>query len=787
MLSRNNQVSPTESIETISLHAEPSSGLAQNGHAEKHKTNIDRLKMFAVKYEKVNKVRGNKKVLYEELDAIFHGKVAPFRKTKPLSERKRDKIFSETVKKTGGCRAYKYYMRLSWRRFKLSCSEMKSRLEMWGSSLHWIEGHHGSGVLSYFVFLRWMFGLNMLLFVLLTGFLVVPRALLPTVDYSVSSTDSAVQLAYTCSAAYTINMTSSAKDLVLGFFQGTGWMEQTYMFYGYYAGIRLLDGTGTSYNYDYNLPLAYVVGSVACLLVCLIVMAKYTGKSFREAIVLDPESSFQYCNMVFASWDYAITDSKYARIAHKSIYYDIVSDIREDNFSQQRAETLADPCEKCKLYFVRILINFFVLACLGAAAYAIFYVTQWSSVYLNSNSGATGDMAYVVLLVEYLPSIVLTALNAAVPVIFDIIVLAEQYTQAFVIKLTLVRTVFLKLASIAVLVATLYSQITCSTKDACGVGTGSCTKIECWETHVGQQFYKLVIMNFFVTVLKVFYYEIPRRLATTKISCKLLVTIGPCQFNIAQNVLDLVYTQSLVWLGFFFAPMIAVLSVIHLFLVFYSKMLSALYACDPTDRPYRASRSNTFFMVVLLVTFFLCAFPVGYTIAVLAPSKSCGPFRTDDNMFTVINTAILAWPSWLNTIYTVATSSAIAGSIVVLLCLMVYYCSALSSAHKSNSFHLKEQLAMESKDKQFLLARIAELSGGSVKKTNTPAKTLNKPSMISTPAMSNGVKGTEETSFSIESEDLTSRSGRQKSGPAVGPVDSTNSSAPVKAPFEVDW
>ena len=44
--------------------------------------------------------------------------------------------------------------------------------------------------------------------------------------------------------------------------------------------------------------------------------------------------------------------------------------------------------------------------------------------------------------------------------------------------------------------------------------------------------------------------------------------------------------------------------------------LSALYACDPADRPYKASRSNTFFMIVLLVTFFLCAFPVGYTIAV---------------------------------------------------------------------------------------------------------------------------------------------------------------------------
>ena len=42
---------------------------------------------------------------------------------------------------------------------------------------------------------------------------------------------------------------------------------------------------------------------------------------------MDPESSYQYCSMVFASWDYALTDTKIATIKQKSIYYDIaVSD-----------------------------------------------------------------------------------------------------------------------------------------------------------------------------------------------------------------------------------------------------------------------------------------------------------------------------------------------------------------------------------------------------------------------------------------------------------------------------
>jgi len=47
--------------------------------------------------------------------------------------------------------------------------------------------------------------------------------------------------------------------------------------------------------------------------------------------------------------------------------------------------------------------------------------------------------AFVLLFVEFLPSIVIGLLNGIYPLIFDILVKFEQYRPAFVIKISLIR------------------------------------------------------------------------------------------------------------------------------------------------------------------------------------------------------------------------------------------------------------------------------------------------------------------------------------------------------------
>ncbi|KAK6187890.1 hypothetical protein SNE40_005819 [Patella caerulea] len=624
----------------------------------------------------------------------------------PTKRRLKSKLFSGPVKGLRGIEAWKYRQKVKWTRFKVSLKELQYRLELWGSSLRHIEGYQGTGVVSYFVLLRWLLFLNFLIFLFVFTMMNLPMMLFPQVTFTNSSSEVAV-----CSASYAVNVSSGALELVIDIFQGTGWMEKTAMFYGYYAADGIVVNSPLD-DYNYNLPLAYILVTVACLLLSLFLMARHTAKSFRETILDAENTNLEYCNQIFTSWDYSLSDQHAADIKQKSIHYSLASEMAEQRFEKEKSEKMQNFSKMCGLYTTRVIVNIFVLGCLCGGGYLIYFITLWSSSYIESQTD--GQNSIIILLVQYLPPITITVLNAALPNVFKIVVKFEHYSQAFVLKLSLIRTVFLKLASLTVLVGTLYSEITCSTKNSCGAGISPCSEITCWETYVGQQLYKLVIMDFLVGVGVIFLVEIPRRIIVNKCGCGIAQKIGAAQFDISKSVLDLVYAQILCWMGFFFAPILPAIALIKLLIVFYAKKLSALFACEPPEKPFKTSRSNSFFMIVLILAFFLCCFPVGYTMANLAPSKSCGPFRSYSFIYMAITSAIGSGPLELQIIYNIIVSPAVTASIIIILVLLIYYCSAMKSAHKDMSNLLREEIILEGKDRQFLLNKLRDATGEAV-------------------------------------------------------------------------
>ncbi|KAH9498857.1 Transmembrane channel-like protein 7, partial [Bulinus truncatus] len=550
---------------------------------------------------------------------------------------------------------------------------------------------HGAGVVSYFIFLRWIFALNLILFVLLFPFVVLPKVIGEGVALTLSNGSSFNESAI-CSSNYTVE-DGTGVELFLSALDGTKWFEKTLLFYGHYS---------VQMTINYNLPVAYVLTAISCLVVSLFLMVRYTAKSFKETVLKSVNSSIENFTKVFIAWNFFLTNQESADLKKQEIFKDFENVADEKIHKTQRNNRLGSKLFVCRLYLARVLVNITITATLTGSGYLIYYVTAFSTEFSQDSKRSPTTSSWLLLLVNYLPSITITFCNALLPLLYELLVQFEDYSGNLVVKLTLIRTVVLRLESLVVLAITLYTEITCGTKDVCRISASPCPKIVCWETYVGQQFYKLVIMDFLSITLMVLAVEISRRFITSKCKFRIIQKLGPAQFNVPANVLDLIYGQCLVWLGLLFTPLLPGVVLVKCFIIFYIKKLSALVACPPVKTTYQTSGINRFFMIVLLLAFTSCSLPVLYIMFGYPPSRSCGPFRVQDYMHDCIKSATLSLPSVLSKSYNFVTSIAVTGTIILILLVVIYYSTYVISAHKENAKFYKKQLMRNGNEKKKL-------------------------------------------------------------------------------------
>lgn len=237
----------------------------------------------------------------------------------------------------------------------------------------------------------------------------------------------------------------------------------------------------------------------------------------------------------------------------------------------------------------------------------------------------------------------------------------------------------------------------------------ACKAPLCWETYVGQQFYKLMLVDFVSHVAVTFLVNLPRGQLAKYSQSSVITYLCEQQFDLPKHVLDVVYTQTLCWLGSFFAPVLPLMAAVIFFFMFYIKKFACLINSKPSTIPYRASRSNSLFMAVLLLSFVVMILPLGYTIAERTPSRSCGPFRGQETVWSVIVQTFLSSPSWIQHIVFFFTTAGFAVPAFVTLVLCLYYFYAVSAANKHMVAVLKNQLVLEGRDKQFLLHRLSTI------------------------------------------------------------------------------
>lgn len=607
-----------------------------------------------------------------------------------------------------------------------------------------IEGSFGTGVVSYFLFLRWLLFLNLAISVLVILFLILPKTIL--VENSYDCNDFEANSTVCCSQAY-FNRNLTESNIILHILQGTGAMENTLCFYGVYSDQIYTYFLKNLWEHKmfYNMPLAYILVPISWALLSLIAIVKTGAKGFKEKLIESEGQFYMYCNLVFGGWDFCIHNDKSAKIKHKAIFNEVKGCLEEERFKEEKQLRTRE--SQIFLHLRRILINFIVFIILIASVILIYVAFNYSLQRLNTETDGETMTDYDEIindfalnrtserltfsqlsldtaeslglhqestlwnqlentLLEFLPILCIVGLNIVVPEIFSYLIAFESYTPATVVIVSILRTVLLRLSSLAVLLSQMYIYIQ-SNGVVCSMGNEDPNRLECWETYVGQQLYKLILTDFALQFVMTFIINLPRAFVARHSHSRCLKIIGEQYFYLPKHVLDIVYTQTIIWMGTYFCPLLPIIGTMYYFLVFYIKKFTCLTNCTPSPVIYKASKSKSLFMSVLLLGFVISIVPVAYSVSELLPSMNCGPFRGYDTVWAYVIETFEQFPYILREIVFLLGTAVFAVPAFAVLLFFLYYYWAVATANRHMVTVLKNQLVLEGHDKQFLLNRLS--------------------------------------------------------------------------------
>lgn len=551
---------------------------------------------------------------------------------------------------------------MSWRHIKSkSVRFIVTSGKLWHHHLKLIEGEFGTGVVSYFLFLRGIFFLSLISFLLSFVFISVPqmfqRPQVPACHFT-------------------------GEEILTG----SNCLTNTLMYQGYYTNATI-NALGNAF---YDMPMGYLMTIFGYFLLCLIWLVRVTGTLFRNNFVDAQEELTYFTNRVFCAWDFGILSQSTAAIRQRTI----MTGLREVLSEQRRQIHHRGFCVKCELFTLRIISWSFYFGLVGISVAAVYFLNKsliCQIVSQTQNSPIFQDTA--------LPLMV-SAINFIMPYVFDWISSKERYKYPkHQLYVSVCRNFLFKMGLLAVIGA----FWTSNNVQRCDVHRNATT---CWETSLGQEIYRLVVIDFIFTLLfSTFCAEFIASWISKKMNKR------KPEFLIANNVMDLIYGQTLCWIGIYFSPLLPLINVIKFFILFYVKRFSVMNNCRPSDRRWRATRSRFLFNMVLLGSFLLSAVFFFYILVNEQPSPNCGPFRGQSRAYHIIITklnelAAVASVEWIATIIRVVTSVWILDSIAILLLILILFKRSETHALRSISRSLKEQIALEGKDKMLLLKQL---------------------------------------------------------------------------------
>ncbi|KAM9769181.1 transmembrane channel-like protein 6b isoform 1-T1 [Menidia menidia] len=589
----------------------------------------------------------------------------------------------------------KYYIIIAVRQSWYSWLSFLHSLQLWQVALKRVSGRFGTGVLSYFLFLKKLLFLNAFLFLVTGAFLTLPQALHPPPQPAEQRSFSGLELV-----------------------SGAGYFSDTLMYYGYYSNYTLSKScrdrdvghnvsVSNSTSLDcptrhlsYNMPLAYFFTIGMAFFITCIILVYSMSKSFGQSFRIDKSHSLLAVK-AFCSWDFKV-------IKRSSVK------LMSENISTQLKELLAEVNHKsatntsCQTFW-RMMVHAVAWAiCIAGVSGCVIGIYYFShhmhqNLQQSSRSSSRSPLQTEASLLA-LPVLV-SLLNQLLPALFNLAAWMEEYDSPSVrTYVALGRNLLLKVSVLGVLC---YHWLGRVATDPDSIG------LKCWESFVGQELYRFLLMDFIFTLLDTLFGELLWRLFSEKV----LKRNRKPEFDIPRNVLDLIYGQTLAWLGVLFTPLLPAMQILKLFLFFYIKMSSVMRNCQSPRKPYRVSQMTTIFITLLCFPSFLGASVcVTYTMWSITPSSSCGPFRNLQTMFQAgkhwvaelekdnPNLSLLARA---HTYLVEHPLFLFLGAAIFLI--VIYFHSQVVDGQRKIISLLQEQIENEGEDKKFLITRLQSI------------------------------------------------------------------------------
>ncbi|XP_038598053.1 transmembrane channel-like protein 6 [Tachyglossus aculeatus] len=636
-------------------------------------------------------------LLVKELQALPVGQRYHTLRSMPLSLAEKRRLWQDSCDWTGRpsrgrrgqeflpcCSYLKYHCIIALRGLWYRLLSGLHALQPWHNALKQISGQFGSSVLSYFLFLKTLLTFNALLLFFFLTFIVALQAAFPPPQ------EAARRPAF----------------VGLELLTGAGYFTHTVMYYGYYSNFTLNQPCSSTANAShcppgevslpYNMPLAYLLTTgVAFFVTCIVLvysMSHSFGESYRVGSTLGAHAV-----AVFCSWDYKVTDLRGIRL-------------QQDNLRTQLKELVADwqlrrhplgwwrrLCQLARVVLVWML-------CLSVAvgfAIAVYYFSEYlhqSDRPVASGSGPWEQEAKLLVL-----PLVVGLINLLVPYLYMLLTTWELHdSPGLEVYMAICRNLILKMVILGLLCFHWLSRKVRALQD------------QCWETFVGQELYRFVVMDFIFTLLDTLFGELVWRLISEKREGK-----RKPEFDIGRNVLELIYGQTLTWLGVLFSPLLPAVQIIKLLLLFWVKKASLMANCQAPGKPWQASHMSTVFITLLCFPSFLgAAIFLSYAIWSVRPSGTCGPFRNLDTMYEAGKTWVrrlegagphVSWFVWIhqylveNTFFLFVLSA--------LLLTVIYLNIQVVKGQRRVIRRLKEQISNEGEDKEFLISKLHAIYG----------------------------------------------------------------------------